>query len=260
MTIYTCMHLEVKSWCKSWNQWMNSGLFCQISIHSGHIHISISQHSPPVHCSVFMSFCECLCVLEVHLGHLFYFLSSLKTILIEMFLEYSKSIWGPQVLLTHFSFLSLWWWHQNKRNICCSHARVCVCSLLRVNRHSCLCFRVSAPATLHYQRKGIIHPQLINGYYSVIIYSSSCSSKRMLLFFCPYEQRRMEKCCAKILRNESRSRNDTKVSKWWQNFKFGGEIFLIPNPNFLIFLKYMLRLSILHISGIPIECKRRLNV
>lgn len=91
MTIYTCMHLEVKSWCKSWNQWMNSGLFCQISIHSGHIHISISQHSPPVHCSVFMSFCECLCVLEVHLGHLFYFLSSSKTILIEMFLEYSKS-------------------------------------------------------------------------------------------------------------------------------------------------------------------------
>lgn len=78
--------------------------FCQNSIHSGHIHISISQHSPPVHCSVFMSFCECLCVLEVHLGHLwlfvhaFYFLSSLKTILFEMFLEYILHILN---LVTH---------------------------------------------------------------------------------------------------------------------------------------------------------------
>lgn len=80
---------------------MNSGLFCQISIHSGHIHISISQHSPPVHCSVFMSFCECLCMLEVHLCvHAFYFLSSLKTILIEMFLEYSLHILN---LVTHMS-------------------------------------------------------------------------------------------------------------------------------------------------------------
>lgn len=45
---------------KSRNQWI-----CQISIHSGHTEISVSQHSPPVNCSVFMSFGECLRVSKV---------------------------------------------------------------------------------------------------------------------------------------------------------------------------------------------------
>lgn len=46
---------------------------------------------------------------------------------------------------------------------------VCVCSLLRVNRHSCLRFKMSAPAKLHYQHKIIIDPKMRNVHYLLII-------------------------------------------------------------------------------------------